>query len=224
MLIAELLVLRERQPLTVYAPAELLDLLAHNPVFDVLDPALVRRVEVTPLQPIACAGNLTLTLLPMPGKVPLYLENRDAIEPEAAPAYAASLRAGDHTVIIASACANITDAVRTLLAQADVLFFDGTLFTDDEMIVAGLGVKTGRRMGHTPISGPDGTLDRLADLPARRIFLHINNTNPILLSDSPERRVVEAAGFEVAYDGMEISLLDRYPDRVATRSPAARDR
>ena len=61
-------------------------------------------------------------------------------------------------------------------------------------------------MGHTPISGPDGTLARLADLPGRRIFLHINNTNPILLSDSPERREVEARGFEVAYDGMEINL------------------
>jgi pyrroloquinoline quinone biosynthesis protein B len=90
--------------------------------------------------------------------------------------------------------------------QADILFFDGTLFTDDEMVVAGLGAKTGRRMGHVPISGPDGTLARLADLPARRIFLHINNTNPILLRDSPERREVEAAGFEVAYDGMEIAL------------------
>ena len=87
-----------------------------------------------------------------------------------------------------------------------MLFFDGTLFTDDEMIEAGLGTKTGTRMGHVPISGPKGTLGRLADLPARRIFLHINNTNPILLSDSPQRRQVEAAGFEVAYDGMEVRL------------------
>jgi pyrroloquinoline quinone biosynthesis protein B len=86
------------------------------------------------------------------------------------------------------------------------VFFDGTLFTDDEMIRAGLGPKTGRRMGHVAISGPDGALARLGDLASRRVFLHINNTNPILLEGSPERRAVEQAGFEVAYDGMEIRL------------------
>jgi pyrroloquinoline quinone biosynthesis protein B len=204
--IAGLLVLRERQPFTIYAPAELLELLAANPVFNVLDPAVVRRVEVKPNEPVDCNGDLKLTLLPMPGKVPLFLETRNATEPEAAPTYAALLQAGGRNVIVAPGCANITDSVRAQLRQADVLFFDGTLFTDDEMIAAGLGMKTGRRMGHTPISGADGTLARLADLPARRIFLHINNTNPILLSDSPERRTVEAAGFEVAYDGMEINL------------------
>jgi pyrroloquinoline quinone biosynthesis protein B len=204
--IAGLLVLRERQPFTIYAPARLLDILSANPVFDVLDPALVRRVELKPMEPTACGDDLTVTLLPMPGKVPLYLEDRDAIEPEAAPFYAALLRAGGRNVIVAPGCADITEAVHNQLVQADVLFFDGTLFTDDEMIVAGLGAKTGRRMGHTPISGPNGALARLADLPGRRIFLHINNTNPILLSDSPERREVEARGFEVAFDGMEIRL------------------
>jgi pyrroloquinoline quinone biosynthesis protein B len=96
--------------------------------------------------------------------------------------------------------------VRQQLRGADLIFFDGTLFTDDEMIVAGLGEKTGRRMGHAPVSGPGGTLQELADLPARRVLLHINNSNPILLADSPERRQVEAAGFEIAYDGMEVQL------------------
>ncbi len=204
--IAGLLVLRESQRFTVYAPRELLNVLAANPVFDVLDPALVERVEVKPMQPFACPGDLTVTLLPMPGKIPLYMEDRTAKEAEAAPFYAALLRAGGRTVIVAPGCADITELVHNQLMKADVLFFDGTLFTDDEMIAAGLGVKTGRRMGHTPISGPDGTLARLADLPGRRIFLHINNTNPILLSDSPERREVEARGFEVAYDGMEVNL------------------
>jgi len=204
--IAGLLVLRERQPFTLYAPASLLDLLSANRIFDVLDPAVVKRVEVRPMEAVACGGNLTLTLLPMPGKVPLYLESRNVTEPEAAPAYAALLKTGSRRVIIASACADISETVRKQLMQADILFFDGTLFTDDEMVVAGLSEKTGRRMGHVPISGPGGTLARLADLPARRIFLHINNTNPILLLGSPERREVEAAGFEVAYDGMEIAL------------------
>ena len=100
----------------------------------------------------------------------------------------------------------ITEAERALFRQADVLFFDGTLFTDDEMIAAGLSEKTGTRMGHVPISAPGGSLAGLADLPCRRILLHINNTNPILLGDSAERRQVEAAGFEVAFDGMEVPL------------------
>ena len=84
--------------------------------------------------------------------------------------------------------------------------FDGTLFADDEMIAAGRWPKTGRRMGHVPMSGPGGSLALLADLPGRRIFLHINNTNPVLLEGSPERRQAEAAGFEIAYDGMELWL------------------
>ncbi len=204
--IAGLLVLRERQPFAIYAPAPLLAVLAENDVFAVLDPTLVRRVPVEPLQPISCGGNLTLTILPMPGKVPLYRETPGATEPQAGPTYAALLQARGRSVIVAPACADITDAVLERLRDANVLFFDGTLFTDDEMIEAGLGAKTGTRMGHVPISGPKGTLGRLGDLPARRIFLHINNTNPILLSDSPERRQVEAAGFEVAYDGMEVRL------------------
>jgi pyrroloquinoline quinone biosynthesis protein B len=204
--LAGLLVLRERQAFSIFAPGPMLKVLRENPVFNVLDPALVRQVEVTPLEPVACGGGLTLTPLPMPGKVPLYLEDRSATQPEAGPNYAALLESGGRRVIIAPACAEITDGVHERLREADVLFFDGTLFTDDEMIAAGLGQKTGRRMGHVPLSGPDGTLARLAGLPARRILLHINNTNPILLRGSPERRQAEQAGFEIAYDGMEVQL------------------
>jgi pyrroloquinoline quinone biosynthesis protein B len=138
--------------------------------------------------------------------VPLYLEDRAATQPEPGPTYAALVQGSGRSIIVAPACADITEAVRAQLRQADVLFFDGTLFDDDEMIAAGVGQKTGRRMGHVPIGGPDGSLARLADLPGRRIFLHINNTNPILLAGSPERLQVEAARFEVAYDGMEIRL------------------
>jgi pyrroloquinoline quinone biosynthesis protein B len=204
--IAGLLVLRERQTLNIYAPRPILDLLAVNPIFNVLDPDLVRRIEVTPLEPLPCGAGMTLTMLPMPGKVPLYREDRAATQPEAGPTYAALLQANGRGVIVAPACAEITEEVRAHLRRAELVFFDGTLFTDDEMIAAGLGQKTGHRMGHVPISGPGGALDGLGDLPGRRVFLHINNTNPILLAGSPERSVVEAAGFEVAYDGMEVRL------------------
>ncbi len=204
--IAGLLVLRERHPFTVYAPAAVLEILADNDVFKVLDPGIVRMHPIEPGVAVACGGGMTLTLLPLPGKVPLYRETPGATEAEIGSAYAAMVRTEDKCVVFAPGCAVIDDAVLARLSEADVLFFDGTLFTDDEMIRAGLGTKTGTRMGHSPVGGPNGTLVRLANLPARRILLHINNTNPIWLNDSPERRQVEDAGFEVAFDGMEVPL------------------
>ncbi len=203
--IAGLLVLRERQSLRVFAPAPILAVLRTNSIFGVLDPALVEQVELTPEVPLHCDG-LELTLLPMPGKVPLYLENRAAAAPEPGPAYAARLRAAGRSVVVAPACAVLDETVLGRLRGNDAVFFDGTLFEDDEMIRAGIGEKTGRRMGHVPISGPGGSLEQLASLPGRRIFLHINNTNPILLKGSPERLRVEAAGLEVGYDGMDVRL------------------
>jgi pyrroloquinoline quinone biosynthesis protein B len=204
--LAGLLTLRERQPFTVYGARDVLDLLRTNRIFGVLDPAVVRLEEIVTDEPVDCGAGLQLRLLEMPGKVPLYLESAGATRPEPGPTHAACLEANGRRVIVAPACADITDGVRRQLGDADVVFFDGTLFTDDEMIVAGLGEKTGRRMGHVPVSGPRGTLEGLGDLRGRHILLHINNSNPILLADSPERLQVEAAGFEVAYDGMEIRL------------------
>jgi pyrroloquinoline quinone biosynthesis protein B len=101
-------------------------------------------------------------------------------------------------------CAAVPPGLKERLKRADTVLFDGTLFVDDEMIRTGTGEKTGRRMGHMPIDGPDGSLAALADLNGRRIYIHINNTNPILVEGSPERRRVEQAGWMVAHDGMEI--------------------
>jgi pyrroloquinoline quinone biosynthesis protein B len=112
---------------------------------------------------------------------------------------------GKRLLYVAGA-AGVTAAVSERLVRADVILFDGTLFRDDEMIESGTGTKTGRRMGHMPLEGADGTLAALSGCKGRRILTHINNTNPILVEDSPERRRVEAAGFEVAEDGMEIVL------------------
>ncbi len=87
------------------------------------------------------------------------------------------------------------------------MFFDGTLYTDDEMLVQGLLPKTGKRMGHISISGEDGSIAAFRDLNvARKVYVHINNSNPVLDENSKERRETEAAGWEVGYDGMEISL------------------
>ena len=101
----------------------------------------------------------------------------------------------------------MTDALRARLAGSALVFFDGTLWHDDEMIRLGVGSKTGRRMGHMSMSGAEGTIAAFRDLGVgRRIFIHINNSNPTLLEDSPERRVADAAGWEIAYDGMEVRL------------------
>ncbi len=202
--VAGLLVLREQQRLRVFAPEPILRILEENRIFAALDPALVERVAVVPGVALDTGLGITLTLLEMPGKVPLYHEDRAAASAEQAATYAARLEAGGRTAIIAPACAEVTASVQQTLAGADLLFFDGTLFTDDEMIRAGVSQKTGRRMGHVCVSGPEGSMARLAGQPGRRIYFHINNTNPMLLDGSPERAAVQEAGFEVAYDGMEV--------------------
>jgi pyrroloquinoline quinone biosynthesis protein B len=98
-------------------------------------------------------------------------------------------------------------ALTTRLKDAPLLFFDGTLYTNDEMIAQGLLNKTGERMGHMNMSGERGSIALLAPLNiARKIFIHVNNSNPALRDDSPERAAVEAAGWEVSHDGMEVRL------------------
>lgn len=205
--IAGLLVLREQHRFRLFAPAAILAVLQANGIFASLDAALVERVEITPGRPEESGFGLSVGLLAMPGKVPLYQEAaRDAVAAAPATTYAATIGAGGRLAIAAPACARITPDVRAALAPADLIFFDGTLYRDDEMIAAGLSWKTGQRMGHVSVSGPDGALAGLAALRARKVFFHINNSNPMLLRDSPEYRAVRDAGFEVAYDGMEISL------------------
>jgi pyrroloquinoline quinone biosynthesis protein B len=139
--------------------------------------------------------------------VPLYLESDS---PETASESEANvgieLCAGNARVVYIPGAAAVTPAMLRRMQGADVVFFDGTLFRDDEMIATGTGAKTGRRMGHMPIGGDDGSLAALENLTGRRVYLHINNTNPILIAGSPERHHVEAQGWEIAEDGMEITL------------------
>jgi pyrroloquinoline quinone biosynthesis protein B len=205
--VAGLLTLRERQAFTVLASGDTLAALDANPIFGVLAAGLVRRQKVALGVRFPLTGGLEAELFTVPGKVALYLEGE-------APALAAETGANVGVEIVCGArrlayvpgAAAVPPALRERLARADVILFDATLFTDDEMIATGTGEKTGRRMGHMPLDGADGTLAALAGLGRRRILTHINNTNPILIEGSPQRRKVEAAGFEVAEDGMEIVL------------------
>lgn len=101
----------------------------------------------------------------------------------------------------------VTASVLANLEGCACLLFDGTCWQDDELIRLGIAGKTSREMGHVPIGGADGSLEQLAPLPiGRKIYVHINNTNPILLDDAPERRTVEEHGLEVAADGLELEI------------------
>jgi len=200
---AGLLTLRERQPFALHATAETFAALADNRMFGALDPAIVSRRIVIPSASIQLAG-LNLEIFPVPGKTPLYLEGDNPTIEESGVTIGVEIGDGDARLMFVPGAAAMTPSLRKRLQRAKVVLFDGTLFTDDEMIASGTGTKSGRRMGHMPIEGPDGSLVALADLPGRHIFVHVNNTNPILIDGSPQRRKVEAAGFEVAFDGMEI--------------------
>jgi len=204
---AGLLTLRERGPFGLFGTAGTLDTIASNSMFSALAPNVVQRNPVKAGAPFALPGGIEAEMFLVPGKVPLYLEgDNPELEAETEANVGIEVRANGARIVFIPGAAKLTPAMSERLADADVVLFDGTLFDDNEMIAAKAGVKTGRRMGHMPVGGADGTLQALAGLAKRRILIHINNTNPILIEDSPQRSAVEAAGFEVAEDGMRIEL------------------
>jgi pyrroloquinoline quinone biosynthesis protein B len=111
------------------------------------------------------------------------------------------------TLAYAPACGGLDEELLASLSRSDLVLFDGTFWTDDELIALGIGDRTARQMDHLPLSGPGGSLERLASLPVKqRVYVHINNTNPILVEDSPERFAVEQAGLAVGMDGMQFRI------------------
>jgi pyrroloquinoline quinone biosynthesis protein B len=109
--------------------------------------------------------------------------------------------------VYAPGCGGLDPTVDAALRDAELIMFDGTFWQDDELIRLGISDRTARQMDHLPVSGPGGSLERLAALPAgTRVYTHINNSNPMLLEDSPERAEVERAGLRVGADGMRFTL------------------
>ena len=214
--IAGLLHLRERHRFNIYAPSRVLAIIAANPIFDVLAPDFVRRIELPldeRMELAGASGASGLAVIPfaVPGKLPLYLETagQDPGLSEEGDAVGLEIieTATGKSFFFVPGCAAITEQLRARLAGSALVFFDGTLWSDDEMIRLAVGSKTGKRMGHMSMSGEDGTIAAFHDLGVgRRIFIHINNSNPVLLDDSPERHIANAAGWEIAYDGMEVTL------------------
>jgi pyrroloquinoline quinone biosynthesis protein B len=213
--IAGLLTLRERQPFTIYGTAGIHQILDANPIFEVLSRDTVVRRSVALRRPTSLTlpdgspSGLSVELFPVPGKTPLYLEQPDGAPPivEGEETVGAAITDGRRRLLFIPGCAGMNGPLADRVQGADAVLFDGTLWTDDEMLRAGIGSKTGLRMGHMSLSGANGTIAAFEAIDVRRkILLHINNSNPILLDDSPERVAVEAAGWEVAHDGMEIQL------------------
>jgi pyrroloquinoline quinone biosynthesis protein B len=215
--VAGLLCLREGQPFTVYGTERVLAVLAANSIFDVLDAKVVKRVPMEYGEPFAVEGpsgpvGLTIEAFGVPGKIPLYLEEARAgaglgtQEGDTAGLKVTETATGKHFFFIPG-CAKLDDALRARLKGAPLLFFDGTLYTNDEMIAQGLLNKTGERIGHMNMSGSGGSVAQIAPLDiGRKIFIHINNSNPALRDSSPERAAVENAGWEISYDGMEVRI------------------
>jgi pyrroloquinoline quinone biosynthesis protein B len=215
--VAGLLTFREGQPFAIYGAKRVLDVLAANSLFNVLAPDLVPRIPLAMGEPTQIRGagvdlGLVVEVFPVQGKVALYLEDVNA-----GPNFGTQegdtlgLRISDaatrRAFFYIPGCSKIDEKLATRLRGAALVFFDGTLWSDDEMIRQGLLGKTGGRMGHINLSGAEGSIAGFATLGVeRKVYVHINNSNPVLDEASMERKAAEAAGWEIGYDGMEINL------------------
>lgn len=215
--VAGLLSMREGSPFTVYAHEKVLAILASNSIFNVLNEKNVKRQPIgigEPFEPRFADGarsGLEVMAFAVPGKSAWYLEGKAHPGGESGDGDTLGLKITDKSTgkwfYFIAACAEVTDALKAEINGAALVFFDGTVWQDDEMIKCGLGHKTGKSMGHVAMSGDDGAIARLADLGIdRKMFLHINNSNPALLPGSPERKIAEAAGWQIPADGTEIVL------------------
>jgi pyrroloquinoline quinone biosynthesis protein B len=215
--VAGLLSMREGSPFTIYAHPRVLGILKANSIFNVLSETNVHRQPIAidqafePALPDGSSSGIEILPFAVPGKGAWYLEGKTHPAGDGGAGDTLGLRIGDkasgkHLYFLA-ACARVTPELKARLAGAALIFFDGTVWRDDELVAAGLGTKTGQAMGHIAMSGENGAIAALADLGIdRKVFLHINNSNPALLQDSAERKTAERAGWQIAADGTEITL------------------
>jgi pyrroloquinoline quinone biosynthesis protein B len=215
--VAGLLSMREGWPFTIYAHERVLSILATNSIFNVLSEKNVTRQPIAvdkafePALPDGSPSGIEVLAFAVPGKGAWYLEGKahpagDSGEGDTLGLRIADKATGKHFYFLA-ACAHVTDDLKSRIQGASAIFFDGTVWRDDELIAAGLGNKTGQGMGHIAMSGKTGAIESLAGLDIdRKMFLHINNSNPVLLHDSAERKAAERAGWQIPADGTEITL------------------
>lgn len=200
-----LLTMREGHEFTLRGSAETLATIDANPIFGALPASRVPRAPFALDEAFTLSSGVTVTAFDVPGKVPLYLEGQGSLAGKPGTTVGLELIGGGRRVLFIPGCAEIDERVRARIDGCDLLLFDGTLWRDDELVQLGVSPKTGKRMGHVSMSGADGTMARLAGLDiGRRIFIHINTTNPVLAADTPERAEAEARGWHVPVDGEEI--------------------
>jgi len=217
--IAGLLIMRESHPFGIYATDRVLSVLRDNSIFRVLNPEFVQQRKIdlrTPFELAAADGTasgIEVEIFPVPGKVALYLEDASSSdnfgtrEDDTVGVRVSAKETGEYFYYIPG-CAAFPQELADRLQGAPLVLFDGTLWQDDEMITMGTRVpKTGKRMGHMSMSGPQGSIAAFRELNiGRKVFIHINNTNPVLLADSDARQEILESGWEIARDGMEITL------------------
>ena len=208
-----LLMLREGKPLEIWCTDMVReDLTTGNPLFNILGHYCGVNWHELPTAPgsqfqVIGAEKLSFTAVPLKSKAPPYSPHRDnPHEGDNIGMRITDTRSGK-VLFYAPGLGEIEPHLKPFLEEADCLMVDGTFWTDDEMIKLGISSKRARDSGHLPQSGEAGMMSVLKPLPAaRKVLIHINNTNPILDEDSPERAELTRAGIEVAFDGMEISL------------------
>lgn len=216
--IAGLLTMRESEPFRIYASDRVQQILSSNSIFNVLNPDYVKRNTFELSDPFELSDaqgkslGLEVEAFAVPGKVALFLEdlsqgdNFGTQEGDTVGLHIRDLNDGAEFYYIPG-CAHVSDSLKRKLNGSELLFFDGTLFKNDEMIQIGVGQKTGERMGHISMSGAVGSLNAFSDIEIKqKIYIHINNTNPVLLENSAERKIVEDAGWTIAWDGQEIII------------------
>jgi pyrroloquinoline quinone biosynthesis protein B len=206
---AGLMLLRESAtPVRIFGGAGVERALTHGyPVLPILERYCGAEWQtLQPERPTPLEGSsLVVEPFGVGGDVPRYMTGSD-VELEAS-GFVFRDRAGGGVVTYVPGLARLDDAVLDRFASSDLVLVDGTFWRDDELARLGISQRTAHDMGHVPLSGPGGTLEALARLERpRKALVHINNTNPVLLEDSPERAAVVRAGVEVAYDGLEIEL------------------
>lgn len=210
-----LLSLRESYPLVLLATDRVrAGFVEHNVLYRTLQrfPGQVTwRTLVLGAEEEMPGAGLTIEAVPVPGKPPIHLENGPdgarAPHPEDNIGLRIRETATGRRLAYFPAAGALTPMVGKALEDADGVFFDGTFWSADELPAQGLGTKRAEDMAHLPVGGDGGSLATLRGLRAsRRIFIHVNNTNPLLREDSAERGQAEAAGWEIAWDGMEVRL------------------
>ncbi len=216
--IAGLLTLRERQPFTLYATRRVMEVLDANPIFKVLNPEYVERRLLELGSKIELEGpdgkiGLEIETFAVHGKVALFMEKEGQTTGNFGTEDGDTVGIGIRTsgsqdiAYYIPGCAAVDETLLARIDGASCLLFDGTVYTDDEMQKTGVGEKTGARMGHMYMSGEGGSMEALADVNlGQRIFVHINNTNPVLEEGSREEQDVTSRGWEIAYDGMEVRV------------------